>query len=57
MGFNSNSPLVTIDMALDYLAQLTVEIYLDQKKFANMESKQNTEESSHILPSVNEGTS
>lgn len=56
-GFNPNSPLVTTDMVLDYLAQLTVEIYLDMKEREHRESKRTTEKSSHLLPSVNKGTS
>lgn len=31
-GFDPNAPLVTEDMALDYLSDLLVEVYLDQKQ-------------------------
>ena len=56
-GFNPNSPLVTDDMALNYLAQLTVEIYLDIKEYEYFESQKHIKESRNILSSINEGAS
>lgn len=38
-GFNPNSPLVTDDIALDYLAELLVDIYLDELENASQSSK------------------
>lgn len=32
LGFNPNSTLVSEDMALEYLASILVEIYLEQQK-------------------------
>lgn len=32
LGFNPNSPLVSEDIALEYLASILVEIYLEQQK-------------------------
>jgi hypothetical protein len=40
-GFNPNSPLVTDDIALDYLAELLVEIYLDELEHASKSTKHN----------------
>ena len=40
-GFNPNSPLVTDDIALDYLAELLVDIYLDELEHASESTKHN----------------
>lgn len=39
--FNPNSPLVTDDIALDYLAELLVDIYLDELEHASESTKHN----------------
>lgn len=53
LGFKSNSPLVTEDMAIDYLAGLIVEAYLFEKYHGHIKKQ----ESSNILPGFNKGTS
>jgi hypothetical protein len=40
-GFNPNAPLVTDDIALDYLAELLVDIYLDELENESQLSKHN----------------
>src|SRR6185295_7449342 len=54
LDFNSNSPLVSEDMAIDYLAGLIVDAYLYEKYHARNNTKEN---SSDILPGLNKGTS
>ncbi len=51
-GFNPNASFVTNDMALDYLAELLVEIYLDQKEFEPRNTQCNKTEGSHLLPGI-----
>lgn len=53
LSFNSNSPLVTEDMAIDYLAGLIVEAYLCEKYHGHIKKQ----ESGDILPGFNKGTS
>ena len=53
LSFNSNSPLVTEDMAIDYLASLIVEAYLCEKYHGHFKKQ----ESGGILPGFNKGTS
>lgn len=40
-GFNPNSPLVTDDIALDYLAELLADIYLDELEHDSESTKHN----------------
>lgn len=56
-GFNPNAPLVTDDIALDYLAELLVEIYLDEKQRESSNSQLHTTEGSHLLPGINKTSS
>jgi hypothetical protein len=52
LGFNPNNPLVSKEMAMDYLAEILVEIFLDQerKKYAKQTR-------SDLLPGINKRTS
>ena len=52
LGFNSNSPLVSEKMQLDYLANIFVEAFLEQKRNERKQQK----ESSHLLPGIDERT-
>lgn len=52
LEFKSNSPLVTEEMQLDYLASLIVAIFLEQKRYGKF-----NKEGSDLLPGINEGTS
>lgn len=48
LGFNSNSSLVTEKMQLDYLAEILVGIFLEQKRNERNQEK----EGGHILPGI-----
>ena len=52
LEFKSNSPLVTEEMQIDYLASLIVAIFLEQKRYGK-----HHKEGSDILSSINERTS
>lgn len=56
-GFNPNAPYVTVDMAITYLAELLVEIYLDEKEYEAKHTQLNKAASGDILPSINQTTS
>lgn len=51
LDFKSNSPLVSKDMQLDYLASILVDIFLEQKKYERSKT------GSDILPGLNKRTS
>ena len=53
LEFISNSPLVTEEMQLDYLASILVAIFLEQKRNGTKQQK----ESSDILPGFNQRAS
>ncbi len=52
LEFKSNSPFVTEEMQLDYLASLIVAIFLGQKRHGK-----HTKEGSDLLPGINERAS
>ena len=53
LEFISNSPLVSTEMKLDYLARILVAIFLEQKKYGS----DNYKEGSSLLQSVDERAS
>jgi hypothetical protein len=55
LGLNSLS--ISEDDALNYLAEILVDIFLDKKRHANNKhTKPEPKESSNLLPSIDEGT-
>ena len=51
LGFNPNSPLMSREIALDYLAGVLVEAYFDHKE-RERNAGRHPEESGNILPSI-----
>ena len=53
LEFKSNSPFVSEEMKIDYLAELIVDMYLEQKRYGNRKQ----EKSCDILQGFDQGTS
>jgi hypothetical protein len=52
LDFNPNAPLVSEEMAMDYLAEILVAIFIESKR-----NEYRKKECGHLLPSFNKGTS